>query len=179
MEKRRAYMDAYREKNREALRKKDRDRMAEYRKTEAYKEWKASGGADLMRSLKEKYRRQAGVRKMDDIQAESRQKAAAKAAIRDAARAAIQAEKERFVGPLFPTSSENPAAYYRIRYASDEKFREKEKARVAAKKQTVPMYYAKQMLGIKGAVPLVLVEAKRLQLIIKKTLRSIKNEECE
>jgi hypothetical protein len=174
MEKRKAYLTAYREKTREHKRLLDRERMAAWRKTEEYKRWLIET-RDRRRDYKSKYRREAGATPLHEIHLEAQRKAE----IRAAERAAKKSEIDSFVGPSFPSSSVNPTAYYRIRYASDEQFREKEKARVAARKQTVPLYYAKQMLGIKGEVPASLIEAKRLQLIIKKTLRSMANEECE
>ena len=99
-----------------------------------------------------------------------------KAAILDTERAdRIKAAME-FVGPPRPSSSHNNTAYVRLRYQTDTEFREKEKARVAAKKAKVPTYYARQMLGLGRLAPDELVEAKRLQLLIKKHIRSEQDE---
>lgn len=148
---------------------KDRERAAAYRKTEAFARWLVDSRQRRI-ELKRKYRREAGARSREDITRDACIKAAIKAANLEAKRADIIKAAMEFVGPHLPSKSKNPAAYSRFRYQTDAEFREKEKARVAAKKATVPMYYARQMLGLGHLAPDELVEAKRLQLLIKKQI---------
>jgi hypothetical protein len=92
--------------------------------------------------------------------------------------ASRRAERERqrleFIGPQKPKSG--TAAHFRIRYQTDESFREKEKARVAAKKARVPLSYARQQLRMGKDAPDDLVQLKRMHMLIKKSLRRIEDE---
>lgn len=155
----------------EEKKRKDRERAAAWRKTEDYARWLESSRQRRI-ELKRKYRREAGARSRESIAEEARIKAARLEAKRaDRIKAAME-----FVGPPRPSSSKNNTAYVRLRYQTDAKFQEKEKARVAANKATVPTYYARQMLGLGHSAPDELVEAKRLQLLIKKHIRSKQDE---
>ena len=155
--------------------RKNRERAARRRKTEAYRAW-WERSRELRRSLKEKYRRQAGAKPRIEIMEAARKRKLEKSAEISARLALDEMMRAEFVGPVPPSKKDDPSGYFTFRYRTDPNFREKEKARVAAKKATVPMYYARQMLGIGAIAPDELVEAKRLQLLIKKHIRSEQDE---
>ena len=162
LEKRAAYMSAYR--NTDEYREKARLRMEKRRATPEYQNWLAQS-QDYRTEKKAEYRRAQGCVAREDISAQ----AAEKKAIAAAKKEARQQFKAEFVGPPKPAHGSAPA--YRSRYQGDLEFSAKERQRAKDNKAALPDYYVKQQLGFKDA-PAVLVEVKRIQLQIKRELRS-------
>lgn len=169
LEARRATRRKWREKNREEINAKQRA----FQRTEKFKEW-------LQKTRDQRLKKREQQRRVDGATPRSviAETSLARVAEREQLKLERKAERERqqleFIGPPKPRSG--TAAYFRIRYQTDESFREKERARVAAKKERVPLYYARQQLGLGKDAPEELVQVKRLHLLIKKALRRIEDE---
>ena len=134
---------------------------------EVNRRWAHSpAGKAYRKAYKADIRRKQGAKSRDQITLET---AAKRAAIANEKKRLSEARMDSFQGP--PRPDKKTAEGYRWLYANDERFREKEKARSKAKKASVPLYYARQMLGIKDA-PEALVQAKQIYLRIKKLTRS-------
>lgn len=170
IEARRETRRKWREKNKDEINAKRRA----YSRTDKFKEW-LQKTRDKRLEERAQERRNAGAVPRSELAAQARIRAAEREQLRVERALARERKRLAFVGPPMPKSG--TAAHFRIRYQTDEAFREKEKARVAAKKASVPLYYARQQLGLGGGAPDVLVEVKRLHLLIKKSLRRVEDEE--
>lgn len=151
------------------INRKARERMAAYRQTPEYQDWYARS-RELRRSLKEKYRRAAGV-KPRDTQATARKRAKAEAdrLLREEVRALHDAHVKRYRGVL-----QARAAYAR-RYARNP---EGQCARVTAYKHALPDAYVAlqiRLMGIDGAVITpALIELKREAMLFGRLSREAK-----
>ena len=124
-EKRDEYMKAYR--STDEYRAKARERAAERKKTPEYMEWfNSPEGKEYRRSMKEKYRRQAGARTRQEISEQGEKRRAELAHTRQLKNENRQAFKDQFIGPPTAKSVMSDAEYYRHRYAADEEFMAKE-----------------------------------------------------
>lgn len=170
-EKKREYMLAYREKNREVLLKQSRERQAARRKTEAYRQWLVTS-AELRKSLKAKYRREAGMQTRADLAAVSaaRQEANTKAA---AVKAAFVAN---FVGPRKPGRWLGDAVLYAWRTTNDPIFYAKELDRAQEYKARKRPGYKGSILGWKQ-MPSGVIASKHLLYLISKQLKGSKGNE--
>lgn len=164
LEKRRARIKAWRQKNLEEIKRKDRERAAKRRESDAYKQWLESS-RQMRKDLKTKYRREKGARPMNVISAAASERRMAKEA-----RRINRPGSADFVGPLKPGYWMGDAAYYAWRCKSD------------------PLYYAKELdraqrykvrtrHGYKGSViewqqmPADVIKSKHLVYLISKSLK--------
>ncbi len=138
-----------------------RERMAAWRLTSGYTEW-LQASRESRKANKEKYRRAKGIKSIEELKQEAAQKQSIK-----------KLEKEQRRKELRkPWHGLSDTDAYRLRYALDPAYREKEKARTSETKKQVPLWYANQMLGGSKSVkyPEILLEVKRLHLLIKRKL---------
>lgn len=142
-------------------------------------EWRTSeAGRANVKALKTRYRRLAGSQPMQEL----RRLAAERKAITDR----LELEREQQIalariGPPRPTPTAiGPAAAFRWRYQNDESFREfqKERARLARKKDPLPDWRIRERLKVGKAVdiPPELIEAKRMQIRVNQLLREKQHE---
>lgn len=145
-------------------------RSAEFRKSPQYRDL-MDRTRESRKARKEKYRREAGAVPRDVIHAKAVEKK-----ISEAKQKELKKQFEDFfVGPPKPHSFLSKANYYRWRYQNDDEFREKEKIRSKTKKAACPDFYIRQQLGgIECSKKLI--EAKRLQLQIKRFIKEINHE---
>lgn len=142
-----------------------KERMAEWRKTEAYRDW-LGRSREMRRLWKEKYRREKGARPRAELLylAEKRRAQAS------AARAEKLEFERRFIGPPRPTEGWLGAArYQRWRYHAFPDAREKQIAKRRRHVREVSFSYARERLGLVGA-PEALIAAKQLCLRIERVL---------
>lgn len=154
----------------EDARAKARERMAAYRQTPEYRDWLLRS-RELRRGLKEKYRRQAGVKPRDaQAAAEKREQEAAAHGLREEVRGLHDAHVKRFVGMRRARE-----AYVR-RYVA---FPERERARVSKYKEALADFYVAQQLRSMGvpqeAVTAELIEIKREALRFRRLSRQARS----
>lgn len=156
--------------SKEERNRKARERMAEFRKTEAYRQWLIES-RDRRRQLKEKYRRQSGVPTVADI-AERKKKKQLRCEERKAAR---QKFKSQFIGPPKPGTAMSDAEYAKWRYKNDGGAYQKAKREMHI--ACVSDSYVAQQLGMPlRAVPDDLLNLKREQILFRRAAEKLRKQ---
>lgn len=153
------------------LNRKARERMAAYRQTPEYREW-LHQSRELRRSLKEKYRRQAGAKPRDVMReaAEAkRELAAARKALREAVSSRHDAHVRRFNSVMANRKA------YASRYAIDA---QAERERSAMRKRALREGYVRQLLRGMGMtnddITPEMIEMKREAMLFVRLAREIR-----
>lgn len=155
----------------ENRRKKAREWMAEYRKTDEYREWLISS-RELRRTLKEKYRRQKGALTRDEIAA----RASARAAAAEARRVAKTDFLAAFVGPPTPRSAMSKKDYYAWRARNEPEFYARELDRAQRYKARTRAGYRDSIIKW-SEMPAMVKEVKHLQYLISRQINRRSSDE--
>lgn len=173
MEKREAYQVAYR--STDEYRAANRERMNEWRKTPEYQDWLVKS-KEQRKAYKAKYRAAAGCKPREDIHAEAKARAIAKALEQDAKVKAREIFDATFMGAPKPSKqSMGEAGYYRWRYANDPEFMAKELDRAQAWKINKRTGYKGSLLKW-AAMPAEVKEVKQIIYRINRELERKENE---
>lgn len=148
----------------EERKEKARIRMAAYRQTDAYKEWLQSS-RELRRSLKEKYRREAGATPRSELAEQT----ATRAAAIEARRLAKDDFFVCFIGPPPPHKAMTAAELYQWRIKNDRDFYARELDRAQRYKARTRPGYRGFIVGW-SAMPDSVKEVKHLQYLIKRQI---------
>lgn len=155
--------------SKDELNRKARERMAARRQTPEYREWLLQS-RELRRSLKEKYRRQAGAKPRDVYRKAATEKRAL-AAERKALREAVNALHDAHV------RKHQYVMKYRRQYESNPEWH---RARSAARKAALPDSYVLELLRYTGfpaeAASPEVIELKREALQFRRLSRQIRKE---
>lgn len=146
-----------------------RERAAAWRKTDAYRKWLLES-RERRAKLKEKYRRQAGIKSRDELRAEKQSKEAKNQAKREEKLKFL----DQFIGPPLPTvKALGSARYQRFLYQREHvrQYQIEKRKRYA---DSVTYAYAREQLHMKNASQ-ELVEVMRVKLLIKRDISRLTN----
>lgn len=159
--------------SKEERNKKAVERMAEYRKTEAYQRWLIES-RERRKALKEKYRRERGCKPRTEIADQKKQRAAEK----DRQQEERRRFKAQFIGPPRPSAGMSAAEYQRWRYRNDcGEYQKKKKARHVCK--CSDSYVAQQIGMPVECVPEEVISFKREQILFSRVVKKLRKQIME
>ena len=156
--------------SKEERNKKAVERMAEYRKTEAYQRWLIES-RERRKALKEKYRRERGCKPRTEIADQKKQRAAEK----DRQQEERRRFKAQFIGPPRPRAVMSDAEYSRWRYRNDcGEYQKKKRSRQI---YGVADCYVAQRLGLPVKhIPEGLISLKREQILFARSMNKLRKQ---